>query len=285
MSNGKVANPSDVQIMGIVNVTPDSFSDGGNFFDPECAIEHGLRLAEEGADIIDIGGESSRPGAEPVSLSEELKRVIPVIAELSAQVAIPISIDTYKSAVAREAISAGASIINDISAMTFDLTMAEVAAEAECKVILMHIQGMPGNMQKNPVYDDVIGEIAGFLKGRVNFAVRSGIAPENIWVDPGIGFGKRITEGYHDNLKILRNLNRFSGVGDRLVVGTSRKAFIGKELGGVSAEERLYGSLGTYAWSALAGADILRVHDVQPAAEMLKLMGAIYAQPVEGGLL
>ncbi len=278
-------NPGDVQVMGIVNVTPDSFSDGGKFFDPKQAIEHGLRLAEEGAHILDIGGESSRPGAEPVVLEEELKRVIPVIAELSAQVAIPISIDTYKSAVAREAISAGASIINDISAMTFDDAMAGVAAETGCKIILMHIQGTPGNMQIKPVYQDVIGEIKDFLKGRVSFAVQSGIAPENIWVDPGIGFGKRISTEFNDNLRILKNLNRFRGIGEKLVVGTSRKAFIGKELGGVSAEERLYGSLGTFAWSALMGADIVRVHDVHPTVEMLKLMGAIYAQPAEGGIL
>ncbi|MGC9314704.1 MAG: dihydropteroate synthase, partial [bacterium] len=221
-------DPGDVQVMGIVNVTPDSFSDGGKFFDPKRAIEHGLRLAEEGAHILDIGGESSRPGAEPVALQDELKRVIPVIEELSAQIAIPISIDTYKSAVAREAIFAGASIINDISAMTFDEAMAETAAEAGCKIILMHIQGTPGNMQKNPVYKDVIGEIAGFLKERFNFAVRRGISPENIWVDPGIGFGKRISGGYNDNLRILKNLNRFRGIGEKLVVGTSRKAFIGK---------------------------------------------------------
>ncbi|HDR90836.1 MAG TPA: dihydropteroate synthase [candidate division Zixibacteria bacterium] len=275
-------NPRDVQIMGIVNVTPDSFSDGGRFFDSERAIEHGLRLAEEGADILDVGGESSRPGAEPVSLEEEIKRVIPVIEALSVKVEIPISIDTYKSAVAREALSAGASIINDISAMTFDPAMVDVAAESGCKIILMHIQGTPGNMQKNPVYDNVIGEIAGYLEERTDCARRAGIANENIWVDPGIGFGKRIKEGFKDNLKILRNLNRFTGIGDKLVVGTSRKAFVGVELGGKSAEERLFGSLGTFAWSALTGADILRVHDVKATAEMLKLMGAIYVQPAEG---
>lgn len=275
--NPDLFDPASVRVMGVINTTPDSFSDGGHFFDSIRAVEQGLKLAEEGADILDIGGESTRPGAEPVPESEEIRRVIPVITALAESVSIPISIDTYKSDVAKEAIAAGASIVNDISAMTFDRQMAQIVAESECDVILMHILGTPRDMQKNPVYDNLLEDIATFLHGRVDFALKSGISQDKIWVDPGIGFGKRQTEEHRDNFEILANLPHFRGIGSNLVVGTSRKSFIGKALGGVSAEARLYGGLGTFAWAALFGADVLRVHDVAPAVEMLKLMGEIHS--------
>lgn len=274
----KLYDPASVEIMGVINVTPDSFSDGGRFYDATRAIEQGLRLAEEGADILDIGGESSRPGAEPVGVEEELRRVIPVIEALADQVQIPLSIDTYKSKVAKEALEAGADIINDISAMTFDEEMISVAAHSQCGVILMHIQGTPRDMQKNPTYKDLLGEIADYLQKRVRIAALEGVSPSRIWVDPGLGFGKRQTANHQDNLNLLANMSRFRGIGAKLVVGSSRKSFIGSSLGDVPTEARLFGSLGTFAWAALFGADILRVHDVRPTVEMLKLMGDIYAQ-------
>jgi dihydropteroate synthase len=275
--NPELFNPASVQVMGVINTTPDSFSDGGLFFDSIRAVEQGLKLAEEGADILDIGGESTRPGAEPVDETEEIRRVIPVITALAENTSIPISIDTYKSNVAKEAVSAGASIVNDISAMTFDPDMARIVAESGCDLILMHILGTPRDMQRNPVYDNLLEEIATYLRGRVDFALKSGISQDKIWVDPGIGFGKRQTEEHRDNFEILAHLPHFRGIGSKLVVGTSRKSFIGKALGGVSADARLYGGLGTFAWSALFGADVLRVHDVAPTIEMLKLMSEIYS--------
>ncbi len=280
----RLYDPRDVKIMGVINITPDSFSDGGVYFEAKRAVEHGLRLVEDGADYLDIGGESTRPGAEPVDDKEELRRIIPVIQSLAEKVNIPVSVDTYKSGVAKEAIKAGATIINDISAMTFDPEMADVVAASNCGVILMHMQGTPRNMQTNPRYKDVIKEIRAYLRERVGSAEKSGIDTEKIWVDPGIGFGKRQTEENRDNLDILANLSRFKGVGSKLVVGTSRKSFIGRALRGVPATARLFGSLGTFAWSALFGTDILRVHDVRETVEMLKLIGDIYTRVNDGSL-
>jgi len=274
-------NPGNVELMGVINVTPDSFSDGGRFFDLNKAIERGLELSEDGADYLDIGGESSRPGSKPVPLEEELRRVIPVIKGLANEVDIPISVDTYKAAVAREALDVGASIVNDISAITFDSSLSNLLAERGCPVILMHMLGTPQNMQKNPEYGDVISEIGDFLTKRVDIAMRAGIRPENIWVDPGIGFGKRQTGNYNDNAIILAQLGQFRDIGAKLVIGTSRKSFIGKALGGVPTEGRLFGSLGTFAWAALFGADILRVHDVAPARQMLGLLAEIYSRSEE----
>ncbi len=264
-------DPSGLRLMGVVNVTPDSFSDGGRFLDADVAVEHALLLFEQGADMIDIGGESSRPNAEPVSETEEMRRVIPVVAKLAERTALPISIDTYKAGVASEAISAGASIVNDISALRFDPKMAGVVADAGCKVVLMHMLGNPRTMQKNPRYDDVVEEVAAFLEERAAFAIGEGVPPENIWIDPGIGFGKRL----EDNLDLLAGFSKIREIGYPTVVGTSRKSFIGTIIEEESPDERLFGSLGSFAWSALAGADILRVHDVRETAQMLDVIAAI----------
>ncbi len=273
-----IFKPEKVQIMGVVNVTPDSFSDGGVYFQKDAAVERGLRLAEEGADYLDIGGESSRPGAEPVSVEEEKRRVLPVIEKLAKSVDIPISVDTYKFEVARDALDAGAGIVNDITAMSADDRMVGLVAARGCPVILMHMQGEPKNMQSEPKYDDLIPEIIEFLKLRADFAEAGGIEKENIWIDPGIGFGKRQKGGFNDNMDILANLPKFKKTGHKLVLGVSRKSFIGRILGDAPAEERLFGSLGASAWAALFGADILRVHDVLPTRQMLALLGAIHSR-------
>ncbi len=271
----KISNPSDVKLMGVINVTPDSFSDGGRFYDKEAAIARGFELFEEGADILDIGGESTRPGAEPISIEEELARVVPVIEALSQSIEIPISIDTYKAEVAHAALDAGASIINDISALRFDRDMANLAAERECPIILMHMQGTPRDMQISPHYVDVVDETLEFLKERADFAIDAGISEENIWLDPGIGFGKRQDGALDDNMTILANLSSFVSMGFPVVVGTSRKSFIGRALGGLPPDERLFGSLASFAWSALSGIDILRVHDVKQTRQMLTILGEI----------
>ncbi|RKZ32001.1 dihydropteroate synthase [bacterium] len=268
-------NPSNTELMGVVNVTPDSFSDGGRFFDASAAIEHGLRLVEDGADYIDVGGESTRPGAEPLSVEAELMRVLPVIEGLAKNPQVPISIDTYKAEVARAALDAGASVVNDISALRFDAEMAPLIAERGCPVVIMHMKGNPRNMQDKPYYEDTIGEIKGFLEERADYAISNGIRKENIWIDPGIGFGKRRGKPIDDNLDILHNLERFCNSGHKVVLGTSRKAFIGAILGGVSPEKRLFGSLATFAWAAICGVDILRVHDVAATRQMLDVLAEI----------
>lgn len=258
-------------IMGIVNVTPDSFSDGGHFLDPEIAIKHGIELASEGADILDIGGESTRPQSECVSEEKEIKRVIPVIEGLASEVGIPISIDTCKSRVAQSAIKAGACIVNDISAMRFDPKIADVAAEYKTPVILMHMLGTPKNMQKNPVYEDVMGEIAQFLKERLDFAQSKGILKDRIIVDPGIGFGKTLEHNY----EIMRNLKELKELGFPILMGTSRKSFIGKTLN-LDVDDRLEGSLATVTMSIMNGADIVRVHDVLKSKRAAQMTDAIY---------
>ncbi|RKY66424.1 MAG: dihydropteroate synthase [Candidatus Latescibacterota bacterium] len=257
-------------IMGVLNVTPDSFSDGGLYFRTEDAVRRAEEMAQEGADIIDIGGESSRPGAEPVPLEEELRRVIPVVREVARRLSVPISVDTYKAEVARRALEEGASIVNDISALRFDPNMAEVVARRRAPVVLMHMKGTPRDMQRNPYYEDVLGEVEGFLKERKEAAVGMGIPEENIILDPGIGFGKRV----QDNLQLLKNLDRLVALGSPVLVGTSRKSFIGAVLD-LPVEERLEGTLATLVLAVAKGAKILRVHDVRPAVRVVRMAEAV----------
>ncbi len=261
---------SRTHIMGALNVTPDSFSDGGKFFRLEDAIRQGMKMAEEGADIIDVGGESTRPGSDPVPLEEELSRVIPVIESLSQKTDVPISIDTYKAEVAKQALDAGAQMINDISALRFDPEMKQVASEFKVPINLMHIKGTPKNMQKNPWYEDVIGEITEYLKQSVQIAQKAGIEKEKITIDPGIGFGKRL----EDNLNILKNLKKLSILGCPILIGCSRKSFIGKILD-VPVEERLEGSLAALAVAIMNGANIVRVHDVKESRRVAMLVDAV----------
>jgi dihydropteroate synthase len=260
-------------LMGILNVTPDSFSDGGKFFKPEEAIRQGMRLAQEGADIIDVGGESTRPGSEPVSLEEELRRVIPVIRELAKGTDTPISIDTYKSRVAKEALDSGASMVNDISALRFDPEMKKTLAEYKVPVVLMHIKGTPKNMQDNPQYQNVLEEIKAYLEDSIRMAEEAGISENKIIVDPGIGFGKTV----EDNLKILKNLKEFASMGKPILMGVSRKSFIGKTLD-LPADQRLEGSLAALAVSIINGANILRVHDVKESKRVARLVDSILKQ-------
>jgi len=257
-------------VMGILNVTPDSFSDGGLFLDTEMAVDHGIKMSEEGADIIDVGGESTRPGSSPVPLDEELDRVIPVIKRLSQRISIPISIDTYKARVAREAIQAGARIINDISALKFDPEMIRVFREEGVPVILMHIKGTPKDMQRDPHYDNVVEEIYEYLKERVFFAESNGVDGSKIIIDPWIGFGKT----WKHNLLILKHLSAFKGLGKPILIGTSRKLFIGKIIDkGVT--ERDEGTAATIAVSIMNGADIVRVHDVGRMIRVVRMTDAI----------
>jgi dihydropteroate synthase len=261
---------SRTHIMGVLNVTPDSFSDGGKFFKLEDAIRQGIKMSEEGADIIDVGGESTRPGADPVSIQEELSRVIPVISSLFKKIDVPISIDTYKAEVAKQALDAGAQMINDISALRFDPEMKKVASEYKVPINLMHIKGTPQNMQKDPWYEDVIVEITEYLKQSIKIACDAGIDPEKIIIDPGIGFGKRL----EDNLNILKNLKKLSILGCPILIGCSRKSFIGKILD-LPVEERLEGSLAALAVAVMNGANIVRVHDVKESRRATSLVDAV----------
>ena len=247
-----------VLIMGILNVTPDSFSDGGRFLSPDAAVKRALIMEKEGADIIDVGGESSRPGAEPVPVEEELRRVIPVLERLRGKLRIPISIDTTKAEVAEAALRAGASIVNDISALRFDPAMAFVVAEFGAGLVLMHMLGTPKTMQQAPHYEDVVREVREFLAERALYAQSQGIPREAIAVDPGIGFGKTVEH----NLELLRRLPELVELGFPVLVGPSRKSFIGAILG-LGVEERLEGTLAACAVAVVRGADILRVHDVR----------------------
>jgi len=256
--------------MGVVNVTPDSFSDGGLYFQEDKAIEQGIAMAREGADIIDIGGESTRPYSETVSCDEEMARVIPVIEALNKDIKIPISIDTCKAKVAVEALRAGASMINDISALRFDPEMGSVVAEAGVPVILMHMQGSPGNMQKNPTYDNLIQEILDFLKDAVERAVKAGIRKDLIVIDPGVGFGKT----FHHNLEIIKELRQFSSLDRPILLGTSRKAFIGHILRN-EPDERDTGTMATVSAGVLNGAHIVRVHNVKMAVETTRIVDEI----------
>ena len=257
-------------IMGVLNITPDSFSDGGLFFEPHKAIEHGLRMAAEGADIIDVGGESSRPGSDPVPLDEELKRVIPVIEGLASRLEIPISVDTYKSQVAEQAIEAGAQMINDISGLRFDPQMPAVAARYGTPLIIMHIKESPKTMQQDPSYEDLMGEIIDYLREGIEKAAGGGVDPQQVIVDPGIGFGKRV----QDNLVIINRLEALNTLGRPLLIGTSRKSFIGAVLN-LEMHQREIGTLTTVAVSVFKGAHIVRVHDVAPMKQTVKMVDAI----------
>ena len=257
-------------LMGVLNVTPDSFSDGGLFFDKEKAISHGLKMVEEGADIIDIGGESTRPGAKPLELEEELRRVIPVIEPLARRGDVPISIDTYKSAVAKRAIEAGAEIINDISGLHFDPTLAQIAAKEDTPLILMHIRGIPETMQKNVHYDSLFSEILRYLKDSIQRAESAGLDPQQVIVDPGIGFGKTV----EDNLLIIKNLQEFRILGKPILLGTSRKSFIGKILE-AGPGDRIEGTISSIAIGVLNGAHIIRSHDVLQAKRAIAVADAI----------
>ncbi|MDI6728376.1 MAG: dihydropteroate synthase [Thermodesulfovibrionales bacterium] len=258
-------------VMGVLNVTPDSFSDGGLFFNEKKAIEHALRLIEDGADIIDIGGESTRPGSEPVSVEEEIRRTIPVIKAISREIKVPISIDTYKAGVAKHALDAGASIVNDISGLRFDPEMPKVVSEYNVPVIIMHIKGRPKDMQQNPVYEALIPEIMDYLRISIRLANKFGISDDKIIIDPGIGFGKT----FEHNLEIIKNLKEFTLLGRPVAVGVSRKAFIGKILGDVPPSERLEGTAAAVAISIFNGANIVRVHDVKEMAKVAKVADAI----------
>ncbi len=263
------------QVMGILNVTPDSFSDGGKVKSVSAAVKLATKMVEAGADIIDIGGESTRPGAETITIAEEIKRTIPIIKKLAASwkkkdIQAQISIDTRKAEVAETAIKAGAHIWNDVSALTYDEESVDVAARLGCPVILMHAQGAPETMQDNPSYEDVLGEIKLWLSTRVAVAVASGVKMENITIDPGIGFGKRL----EDNLAILRHLSTFRDIGCPVLLGASRKSYMGK-IDGSKVDDRLGGSVATALWGAENGADIIRVHDVQETAQALKIWESI----------
>lgn len=257
-------------VMGVLNVTPDSFSDGGRYFGSDRAVEHGLQMARDGADIVDVGGESTRPYAKRLTCSEEMDRVIPVIEALKRELSIPISIDTYKSEVAQGCLNAGASIINDISALRFDPHMASVAAQGDVPLILMHMKGTPENMQENPLYHDLIPEISEFLKDAIDRCVAAGVREDLILVDPGIGFGKT----FDHNLAVIKELSRFKSLGRPILLGTSNKAFIGHILGkGVS--ERETGSMATVAAGVMNGAHIVRVHNVKKTVETVRVIDAI----------
>jgi dihydropteroate synthase len=257
------------KLMGIVNVTPDSFSDGGLFLEPEAAIAHGEQLVRDGAEILDVGGESTRPGAEPVGVEEELARTQPVVADLEG-LGYRVSIDTSKAAVAEAALDAGAEIVNDVTALRGDPEMAALCAERGATVVLMHMPESPRTMQDDPRYEDVVGEVRAFLAGRIEAVVAAGIEQERIWVDPGIGFGKTLAH----NLELLRRLGELRELGRPLVIGTSRKSFIGK-IDGSGVEERIGGSIATAALAAAEGADVLRVHDVAETAQALRVVAAV----------
>jgi dihydropteroate synthase len=257
-------------IMGILNVTPDSFSDGGLYFDTGKAVKRGLELAAEGADIIDIGGESTRPGAESISIDEELKRVIPVIRELRRQTQILISIDSYKSQVVKAALDEGADIVNDISAFRFDPDLISIVAERNVPYILMHMKGTPKTMQLNPVYTNLFGEIKSFLEERMNEAIKKGVKKEKIIIDPGIGFGKT----WKDNLKIIEGLSFLNELERPILVGPSRKSFIGQVLEG-SPIQRLEGTIASSILAMERGAHILRVHDVGVVKKAITMAEAI----------
>ena len=257
-------------IMGVLNITPDSFSDGNSYRSVQEAVEAAEKMVVEGADIIDIGGESTRPGAEPVSTAEELGRVLPVIGKLAGRLEVPISIDTWKSEVAAAALSAGAEIVNDISAMTFDPNMAGTVAESGAAVVLMHSRGRPAEMQYNTGYSDIVAEVMAFLEERIKNAVSAGIAEEQIVVDPGIGFGKSVA----GNMEIVRRLREFQSLHRPLLIGTSRKSFIGAALGR-EVSGRVFGTAASVAVSMMNGASIFRVHDVAAMRDTVDMVRAI----------
>ena len=257
-------------IMGVLNVTPDSFSDGGEYIQRDAAVKRGLEMMDQGADIIDVGGESTRPGSDPVGQAEQIERVVPVIEELASGGDKPISVDTSNSEVARRALGAGASIVNDISAGRADAGMLELLAEAGCPVVLMHMLGTPAEMQVEPSYEDVVGEITVFLAKAIERAMSAGVHRDRVIIDPGIGFGKTVAH----NLEILGGLKELGCLNRPILVGTSRKSFIGRVLG---VEERIWGTAGTVAMAVGAGAHILRVHDVAQMRQVARVAYAIRA--------
>lgn len=259
---------SRTHLMGILNVTPDSFSDGGKHFSPDQAVAHASRMVEEGADFVDVGGESTRPGSEPVSIEEELRRVIPVIERLAKELSIPISVDTYKSRVAEAAMNAGATIINDISGMTFDDEMLNVAARYRATVVIMHMQGTPKTMQQNPTYEHVTRDVGLFLEKQVQKARSAGI--RQIMVDPGIGFGKNLQH----NLQLIRELGSFRSLGCPILVGPSRKSFIGAILD-LPVDQRLEGTAAAVTACILNGAHVVRVHDVKEMKRVARVADAL----------
>jgi len=265
--------PRPALVMGIVNVTPDSFSDGGKFYSPAKAVAHALELVAQGAEILDIGGESTRPGAETVSESEELRRVIPVIESLAAKVKIPLSIDTVKPAVARAALDAGASIVNDVAANRSDDVMWKIVAESGAGYVCMHAQGGPRTMQKNPVYKDVVRDVGAFFRERLEKLEAAGVAADRVVFDPGIGFGKTPEH----NLQLLANLRRFTRLKRPLLLGVSRKSFIGKLLG-AALNERLPASLACATLAVASGVQIIRVHDVAETVQAVRLAEALPAR-------
>lgn len=265
--------PRPALIMGIINVTPDSFSDGGNFLDTDKVVAHGLRLVKEGAEILDMGGESTRPGAEQISEAEELKRVIPVIKQLATMVSVPISIDTVKPSVARAALTAGASIVNDVGANRNDDEMWRIVADAGAGYICMHMQGSPQTMQANPVYTNVIEEVENFFRDRLERLKRCSITGDQVIFDPGIGFGKTLEH----NLRLIANLGKFTGIGRPLLIGISRKSFIGKLLG-TDVAERLPASISSTCKAVEEGANIVRTHDVAPTIQAVRMFEALTAR-------
>ncbi len=263
-------------IMGILNVTPDSFSDGGVYFDKALAIERVRRMVDEGADIIDVGGQSTRPGAEQIALEEEIRRTVPVIEAVAGEVGVPVSIDTFRAEVARCAIEAGASMVNDISGLRFDRAMASLVAEQRVPVVLMHIKGTPRDMQKNPVYEALIPEIMDYLRECIRMAEGAGVPRDMVLVDPGIGFGKT----FDHNLEILNRLEEFAMLERLVVVGPSRKAFLGEILGGVPTSERVFGTAAAVCAAVLKGANIVRVHDVKEISDVVRVADAIKRESI-----
>ncbi len=257
-------------IMGVLNVTPDSFSDGGRYLDPGAAVDHAVEMVAQGADLIDIGAESTRPGAEPVDQEEERRRLIPVVRAVCRAVSVPVSVDTTKAAVARQALDAGAALVNDISALRYDSGMKPLIAETGAGLVLMHMQGTPKTMQQAPSYRDVIEEVRQFFVERIGTALEAGIAAEQILLDPGIGFGKNLEH----NLRLLARLDAFVALGYPVLVGVSRKAFIGQVLAR-PVDERLMGTAAAVAVAILRGARVIRVHDVAPLRDVAKMVEAI----------
>jgi dihydropteroate synthase len=269
---GKLDFSAGTLVMGILNITPDSFSDGGRFLDVDSAVEQGLRMAGDGAAIIDVGGESTRPGSQSVSTEEQIKRVVPVIESLTKKVNVPISIDTYDYEVAKAALDAGASIINDITALG-DERMGRLAAGESVPLILMHMQGRPQTMQNNPTYNDVVKEVLEFLLDRAKKAEQFGISREKIFIDPGIGFGKTLEH----NLELLRNIDKFVATGYRVLVGTSRKRFIGTLTGKEKPSDRIFGTAATVAFCVAAGVSVVRVHDAAEMVDVVKIANTFRA--------
>src|ERR671910_2760131 len=273
---GTLAGGPGPVVVGILNVTPDSFSDGGDFLDPEAAAEHAAAMLDEGADMLDIGGESTRPGSDPVSQEEEIRRVVPVIERiLAVRPEAVISADTYRSGTATAALEAGASLVNDVTALRGDPHMVSVIEEAECPVILMHMQGEPKIMQKDPYYQDVVGEVRDFLAERAEYAIGAGVRPQNVILDPGIGFGKNLEH----NLALLRNLDAIVDLGFPVLIGASRKRFIERITGVKVARDRISGTVATTVLAYEQGATFFRVHDVRANREALAVAEAVLRTP------